>query len=218
MKLLNKSHKYPAQSGIFHAYLLSICSNLTNKYQRLQTFYQSLPLYHAYSKSIQQTRNNTMTFYQLTTRQRHITGTVRQNPARQRRAKNVPLKSCALPIRLRRGMEKLSGVNLANVRVHYNSSKPSQVQAHAYAQGKDIYLAPGQEKHLPHELGHVVQQALGIVKPTTEVNGIAVNDDPTLEQQATDWGKLALYLGEQMKKCRDDFPVNIKVSSLSLPI
>ncbi|WP_236596615.1 eCIS core domain-containing protein [Pseudoalteromonas sp. GCY] len=93
-------------------------------------------------------------------------------------------------------MEKLTGVNLANVRVHYNSSKPSRVQAHAYAQGKDIYLAPGQEKHLPHELGHVVQQALGIVKPTTEVNGIAVNDDPTLEQQATDWGELAQRLGK----------------------
>ncbi|WP_268747794.1 hypothetical protein [Pseudoalteromonas luteoviolacea] len=33
-------------------------------------------------------------------------------------------------------MEKLTGVNLANVRVHYNSPKPALVQAHAYAQGK----------------------------------------------------------------------------------
>ncbi|MBQ4851959.1 DUF4157 domain-containing protein [Pseudoalteromonas sp. MMG012] len=102
-----------------------------------------------------------------------------------------------LPPRLKRGMEKLTGVNLANVQVHYNSPKPALVQAHAYAQGKDIYLSPGQEKHLPHELGHIAQQALGMVKPTTEVNGVAVNDDPALEQQATDWGEMAVRLGEQ---------------------
>ncbi len=101
----------------------------------------------------------------------------------------------ALPPRLKRGMEKLTGVNLSNVRVHYNSPKPALVQAHAYAQGKDIYLAPGQADHLPHELGHIAQQALGMVQPTTEVNGVAVNDDPKLEQQATDWGDKALMLG-----------------------
>lgn len=103
--------------------------------------------------------------------------------------------SSALPPRLRRGMEKLTGLNLANVRVHYNSPKPALVQAHAYAQGRDIYLSPGQEKHLPHELGHIAQQALGMVQPTTEVNGVAVNDDPKLEQQATDWGEMAVNLG-----------------------
>ena len=100
-----------------------------------------------------------------------------------------------LPPRLKRGMEKLTGVNLANVRVHYNSPNPAQVQAHAYAQGRDIYLAPTQEHHLPHELGHIAQQALGMVKPTTEVNGVAVNDNPKLEQQATDWGEMAVRLG-----------------------
>lgn len=103
----------------------------------------------------------------------------------------------ALPARLQRGMEALTGVNLADVRVHYNSPNPAQVQAHAYAQGRDIYLAAGQEKHLPHELGHIAQQALGMVKPTTEVNGVAVNDDPKLEQQATDWGEMAVRLGGQ---------------------
>ncbi|MCF6459128.1 DUF4157 domain-containing protein [Pseudoalteromonas sp. MMG024] len=103
----------------------------------------------------------------------------------------------ALPPRLQRGMEALTGVNLADVRVHYNSPNPAQVQAHAYAQGRDIYLAAGQEKHLPHELGHIAQQALGMVKPTTEVNGVAVNDDPKLEQQATDWGEMAVRLGGQ---------------------
>ena len=97
-----------------------------------------------------------------------------------------------LPVCLRRGMEKISGLNLQRVRVHYNSRKPAQVQAHAYAQGEDIYLAPGQEQHLPHELGHVVQQALDMVKPNTVLNGVAVNDDPMLEQHATELGEAAL--------------------------
>ncbi|MCF6438451.1 DUF4157 domain-containing protein [Pseudoalteromonas luteoviolacea] len=114
--------------------------------------------------------------------------------------KRIQSQSRSLPPRLRRGMEKLTGVNLANVRVHYNSPKPALVQAHAYAQGKDIYLSPGQEKHLPHELGHIAQQALGMVKPTTEVNGVAVNDDPKLEQQATDWGEKAVRLGGTVRK------------------
>lgn len=92
-------------------------------------------------------------------------------------------------------MVRISGVNLQRVRVHYNSNKPAQVQAHAYAQGEDIYLAPGQESHLPHELGHVVQQKMGMVEPTIEVNGVAVNDDPRLEQHATELGEMAVRVG-----------------------
>jgi len=53
-----------------------------------------------------------------------------------------------------------------HVQVHRNSSKPAQLNAHAFAQGSDIHLAPGQEQHLPHEAWHVVQQAQGRVKPT----------------------------------------------------
>ena len=65
-----------------------------------------------------------------------------------------------------------------DVKVHYNSSKPAQLQAHAYAQGTDIHLAPGQEKHLPHEAWHVVQQKQGRVRPTMQMKGgVGVNDD-----------------------------------------
>ena len=63
-----------------------------------------------------------------------------------------------LPDNLKTGMENLSGMSLDKVNVHYNSSKPAAVQAHAYAQGTNIHLGSGQAKHLPHELGHVVQQ------------------------------------------------------------
>ncbi len=97
-----------------------------------------------------------------------------------------------LPDDLKSGMEGLSGHSLDHVKVHYNSPKPASVQAHAYAQGSDIHLGSGQEKHLAHELGHVVQQMEGRVQPTTHVAGIAVNDNPRLETEATTMGERAL--------------------------
>ncbi|MBJ7556611.1 DUF4157 domain-containing protein [Marinomonas spartinae] len=99
-----------------------------------------------------------------------------------------------LPDNLKSGMENLSGMSLDHVKVHYNSPKPAAVQAHAYAQGSDIHLASGQEKHLPHELGHVVQQAQGRVQPTTSVGGMAVNDSQSLENEATALGYKALQM------------------------
>lgn len=97
-----------------------------------------------------------------------------------------------MPDNLKAGIENLSGHNLDHVRVHYNSSKPAAVQAHAYAQGSDIHLASGQDKHLPHEAWHVVQQMEGRVQPTTDVNGMSVNDDPGLEKEADNMGAKAL--------------------------
>src|SRR5205823_9648498 len=69
-----------------------------------------------------------------------------------------------LPDKLRAAIEKMSGLSLDGVQVHYNSRKPAQVNAHAYAQGTDIYLGPGQERYLPHEAWHVVQQKQGRVR------------------------------------------------------
>ncbi|WP_411994190.1 DUF4157 domain-containing protein [Agarivorans sp. DSG3-1] len=99
-----------------------------------------------------------------------------------------------LPDNLKSGMENLSGMSLDNVKVHYNSPKPAAVQAHAYAQGNEIHLGAGQEKHLPHELGHVVQQAQGRVNATTSVGGMAVNDNPSLEHEADVMGAKALQM------------------------
>ena len=89
-----------------------------------------------------------------------------------------------LPEKLQTAIENLSGIPLDDVRVHYNSRKPAQVNALAYAQGTDIYLGPGQERHLPHEAWHIVQQKQGRVRPTVQVNGVAVNDNPSLEREA----------------------------------
>ncbi len=89
-----------------------------------------------------------------------------------------------LPGNLKAGVEKLSGLDMSDVRVHYNSSKPAGVQALAYAQGTDIYVAPGQEKHLAHEAWHVAQQKQGRVRPTSTVAGTPVNNNPGLEKEA----------------------------------
>ncbi|WP_299243393.1 DUF4157 domain-containing protein [uncultured Aquimarina sp.] len=98
-----------------------------------------------------------------------------------------------LPDNLKSGIENLSGYSMDDVNVHYNSSKPAQLQAHAYAQGTDIHLAPGQEKHLPHEAWHVVQQKQGRVRPTMQFKGkVNINDDAGLEKEADMMGEKAL--------------------------
>ena len=60
--------------------------------------------------------------------------------------------------KLKSGIENLSGHSLDDVKVHYNSDEPAQLNVHAYAQGTDIHIAARQEKHLPHEAWNVVQQ------------------------------------------------------------
>ncbi len=76
-----------------------------------------------------------------------------------------------LPDTLKAGVEKLSGLSMDDVQVHYNSSRPAEVQALAYTQGTEIHVGPGQEQHLAHEAWHVVQQKQGRVQPTLQVEG-----------------------------------------------
>lgn len=107
-----------------------------------------------------------------------------------------------LPDQLKSGIESLSGMSMDHVKVHYNSAQPAQLNAHAYAQGSEIHVAPGQERHLPHEAWHVVQQVQGRVKPTMQMKaGVPVNDDAGLEAEADVMGAKALGLGAvQMRK------------------
>ena len=101
-----------------------------------------------------------------------------------------------LPNQLKSGIESLSGMSMDHVQVHYNSAKPAQLNALAYAQGSDIHVASGQEKHLPHEAWHVVQQAQGRVKPTTQMKeSVPINDYKGLEQEADVMGAKALATG-----------------------
>lgn len=100
-----------------------------------------------------------------------------------------------LPDKLKSGIESLSGMSMDHVKVHYNSAQPAQLNAHAYAQGSDIHVAPGQEQHLPHEAWHVVQQAQGRVQPTMQMkSGVPVNNDVGLEAEADVMGGKAVML------------------------
>ena len=96
-----------------------------------------------------------------------------------------------MPDSLKAGIEALSGQDLSAVRVHYNSSRPKEVNALAFAQGNAIHLGSGQERHLPHEAWHTVQQREGRVEPTLEMGGEKINDDSALEREADVMGARA---------------------------
>ncbi|HYI38778.1 MAG TPA: DUF4157 domain-containing protein [Allosphingosinicella sp.] len=125
--------------------------------------------------------------------------------------------STRLPERLKNGVEALSGIAMDNVRVHYDSPRPAQLQAHAFAQGGDIHLAPGQAHQLPHEAWHVAQQAQGRVTPTAQLNGgVAINDDSGLEREADAMGARALAVspcpesGREESSPGDSLPLQAK--------
>ncbi len=115
-----------------------------------------------------------------------------QKVADQTRPVQKHSNSSKLPPQLKSGIESLAGISMDDVKVNYNSKKPSQLQAHAFAQGNQIHVAPGQDKHLPHEAWHVVQQKQGRVKPTVQMSGVSINDDKGLEKEADVMGAKAL--------------------------
>ncbi|WP_443113932.1 eCIS core domain-containing protein [Herbaspirillum seropedicae] len=129
--------------------------------------------------------------------------------------KSVQTKAAAagnntgLPNQLKTGIESLSGLSMNHVQVHYNSELPAQLNAHAYTQGSEIHVAGGQEKHLPHEAWHVVQQAQGRVRPTLQMKDkIPVNNDPELEREADVMGEKALgNVGDVAQRSGDDMPM-----------
>jgi hypothetical protein len=102
-----------------------------------------------------------------------------------------------LPDALKSGIENLSGLAMDDVKVEYNSGEPAHYQALAITQGKNIHIGPGQERYLPHEAWHAVQQKQGRVQATMQMGGLAVNDDEGLEQEADVMGAHALQLAAQ---------------------
>lgn len=116
-----------------------------------------------------------------------------ENPIQEKSSETMQRRenNTGMPDNLKAGIENLSGFSMDNVRVHYNSDKPATVQALAYTQGTDIHVAPGQEKHLPHEAWHVAQQMAGRVEPTREIEGMPVNDNANLEHEADVMGERA---------------------------
>ncbi len=100
-----------------------------------------------------------------------------------------------MPPHLRSGMERLAGYDLSAVRVAYNSPRPGELGARAFTQGRTIHVGPGQERHLPHEAWHAVQQIQRRVAATGRtIDGLMLNDQPALEREADVMGARALRL------------------------
>jgi hypothetical protein len=106
----------------------------------------------------------------------------------RKRTQSAPPDRSGIPAQLKAGAEALSGISLDDVRVHYNSSRPAGMDALAFTQGSDIHVAPGQERHLAHEVWHAVQQKQGRVKPTAQMKNVPLNADASLEREADSIG------------------------------
>lgn len=89
-----------------------------------------------------------------------------------------------IPDRMKNQFEQMSGLSFDDVRVHYNSCQPKQLKAFAFTQAPDVYVGPGQERHLGHELGHIIQQKKGEVRADYRKDGTAVNTCAALEREA----------------------------------
>jgi hypothetical protein len=125
-------------------------------------------------------------------------------PAKPEDKPAKPESETGLPDNLKSGIENLSGFALDDVRVHYNSPQPARLNAVAYARGTDIYVAPGQERHLPHEAWHVVQQRQGRVRAIAQVGGEPLNDNARLEQEADEMGERALKAPARVAEAERD--------------
>lgn len=102
--------------------------------------------------------------------------------------------------------ERQFGLPMDDVRVHRNSDEPAKFDAGAYTYGTDIFIGPGQEDTLEHEMTHVAQQKLGQVRPTGMEHGMAVNRSPALEHSA-DMGTVPQMTGGAtgpVVQCGDD--------------
>ena len=158
--------------------------------QNTQTLQKKKSTYKAKQKPIQAKQQRV--------KSRHQPVQAKQKPIQ---AKQQPMNKSngntqSLPTQMKANMEAMGGVDLSDVKVHRNSSEPQKVGALAYAQGSDIHLGPGQEKHLGHEAWHTVQQKQGRVQPTTlQAKGLPINDDSRLEREADE-------MSEKVRQCK----------------
>jgi Domain of unknown function (DUF4157)/Effector protein len=96
---------------------------------------------------------------------------------------------------LQRKLGQAMGADFSEVRVHADAQADQlnrSIQAKAFTTGQNVFFRQGAynpgsrggQALIAHELTHVVQQKEGRVKPTVQINGAEVNDDPTLEAEA----------------------------------
>ena len=103
-----------------------------------------------------------------------------------------------LPESLKISTEHLSGLALDDVVVRYHSPRPAETHALALAQGREIHIGPGQERHLAHEAWHVVQQGQGRVAPSPHAKTPGLNADRGLEREADVMGARAERLARSI--------------------
>lgn len=127
----------------------------------------------------------------------------------QTKSENNP----GMPDNLKAGVENLSGIDMSDVRVHYNSEKSAEVGASAYTQGTDIHVAPGQERHLSHDAWHVVQQAQSRVKQVIQMKKES-EIETELERGSQEMSKKKISDLVQKKTDGEDLTVKYDDSSI----
>ena len=117
---------------------------------------------------------------------------MQQKKPELKKTQALPPNRTGMPAQLKTQFERASGLPLDDVRVHYNSESPADFDAGAYALGNHVYLAPGQQRLLPHELGHVLQYKSRALPASSPVHGMSVCARPAIERQADEYGACAL--------------------------
>jgi hypothetical protein len=115
-----------------------------------------------------------------------------------------------LPEAVQQKMEGAFGADFSDVRIHPDSARAVALGALAYTQGSDIHVAPGRwapattegQELLRHEIAHLEQQREGRVPATTQIAGVAVNDDPALEREADEIAHKAAQVGTEAAQHR----------------
>ena len=124
---------------------------------------------------------------------------IQKQPDNEQAKTAGPANQASMPEDVQAKMEYSFGTSFSSVNVHTNDNSASDMGALAYTRGNNIHFAPGQynptsskgQELLGHELTHVVQQRQGRVQPTKQGKGLAVNDSPSLENEADVMGKKA---------------------------
>jgi len=65
--------------------------------------------------------------------------------------------STGLPGTLEESIESLSGISLKDVKIHFNSDMPTELNGDSYTQAEDIHVSPRQEQHLTHKAEHCAE-------------------------------------------------------------
>ena len=110
-----------------------------------------------------------------------------------------------IPTQMKLDFEQRSGLSFDDVRVHYNSDKPRKIGALAYTQIPQVHIGPGQERHLRHELVHVVQQKEGRTLKTLGSSRNEICENSDLEKEAIQG--VVLHSTKRLYLTNNNFPI-----------